>query len=102
MKTTIAALTALLTSASAFAPAKQTASTSVLSETKADLGDLAKKLNPIVNYYDPLGLADREFWGLSNEMTIGFLREAEVKHGRIAMFAFVGYIVHANHITWPW
>jgi len=62
----------------------------------------AEKLNPLVKFYDPLGLSDQEFWGLSNDQTIGFLRESETKHGRIAMFAFVGYIVHANHITWPW
>jgi len=71
-------------------------------ETVDDLKTLSKKLNPLVGYYDPLGLSEAEFWGTSNEATIGFLRESEVKHGRIAMFAFVGYIVHANGITWPW
>jgi len=102
MKITIA--TTLLSTAAAFVPSSTTTSTSSssLCETKADLSTLAKSLNPIVPFFDPLGLADQEFWGQSNEATIGFLRESEVKHGRIAMFAFVGYIVHANHITWPW
>lgn len=71
-------------------------------ETMDDLSALAKKLNPIVPRFDPLGLSTSNFWGTTQEETIGFLRESEVKHGRIAMFAFVGYIVHANGITWPW
>jgi len=97
-------LAALMGSTSAFAPApvSRSASTTAISETKADLQTLAAKANPLVKYFDPLGLADGEFWGTSNESTIGFLRESEVKHGRVAMFAFVGYIVHANGITWPW
>merc|ERR1719456_390547 len=62
----------------------------------------AKALNPPLGFYDPLNLSGGEFWGDSNAATIGFLRESEIKHGRVAMAAFVGYIVHANDIRFPW
>ena len=48
-------------------------------ETQGDLEALAKKLNPVVGFYDPLNLAEGEFWGQTNEQTIGFLRHAEIK-----------------------
>jgi len=101
MKVSLAFL-ALAAGASAFAPAHvQKAHHTVLSESKADLEVLAEKLNPYVKYYDPLSLADKDFWGLGNEATVGFLRHSEIKHGRIAMFAFVGYIVQSNFV-FPW
>ena len=97
-----AILASILSTAVAFAPANSGSKTSALHETKADLVALAEKSNPVLGFYDPLGLADKSFWDQGEEATIGFLRHAELKHGRIAMAAFVGYIVQSNfHFTWP-
>jgi len=98
---------ALSTSAAAYqsvvvnAPTVQRAASTQMMDL-GGLKDQAKQLNPVIGYFDPLNLAEGEFWGDSSEATIGFLRESEIKHGRIAMFGFVGYIVHANGIHWPW
>jgi len=87
--------------ASAFSPATKGRASIPLAETKNDLEVMAKKLNPLVGYYDPLNLVDAAFWGKSDDFTIGWLRQAEVKHGRVAMAAFVGYCVQSN-VHWPW
>merc|ERR1719409_2229146 len=70
-------------------------------ETQADLGVLAKKLNPTIGFWDPFGLATGEVIEKSNEATIGWLRHSEIKHGRVAMAAFVGYVLQSNNFHFP-
>lgn len=55
-----------------------------------------------MGFWDPLNLAEADFWNQGNEATIGWLRHAEIKHGRVAMAAFVGYIFGANKVAFPW
>ena len=40
---------------------------------------MAKQLNPIVGYWDPLNLVDAGYWGRGQEATIGWLRHSEIK-----------------------
>merc|ERR1719333_1140481 len=63
-----------------------------------DMMALAIKQNPVVGFWDPLGIVNEE----TAPETIGWFRHAEIKHGRVAMAAFVGYCVHANGIVFPW
>merc|ERR1719261_1329613 len=88
--------------AAAFAPAAApqgvaTRATSAQMFGKADLEALAKSQNPVLGYWDPIGLANLDLWGQGEEASIAWLRHAEIKHGRIAMAGFVGYIAAANY-----
>jgi len=102
MKTTASILLSLAAAGSAFTgPATSARSSVAVQESQADLEALAGELNPIVKYYDPMRLSGWDLWQQGDEATIGFLRHAEIKHGRVAMFAFVGYCVQSN-FHWPW
>jgi len=100
----------LATGASAFAPSASSGLTTKLysdaapekdGDGLADLKDLSAKLNPTIKFYDPLNLVDVDIYEMGQDASIGFLRHAEIKHGRVAMAAFVGYCVQSN-FHWPW
>jgi len=64
-------------------------------EAKADLEALANSLSPSVGFWNPLNIDD----GYDNEQTTACYRQPEIKHGRVAMAAFVGYCVQAPAVA---
>ena len=94
---------AMMPAASAFTgPVNAGAALRTVGVTMETKEQLATALNPAIGYFDPMGLADADFWSQGNEATWGFLRHAEIKHGRVAMFAFCGYVAQANGAHMPW
>jgi len=89
----------------AYAPtvlrAAPTRAATCMAETAAGLEALAEKCNPKIGFYDPLGIVKKAVEDKSETATLGWYRHAEIKHGRVAMAAFVGYCVQANGITLP-
>ena len=82
----IAALLALFGSAAAFAPVSQTsASTTALSGWK-DTGITAP-----VGFFDPLGFSSGK-----SDTIMNYYRESELKHGRVAMAACLGWFITAG------
>ena len=75
------------------APVPQ-ASGSALHADRAIIGD--DGIQAPVGYFDPLKLAEKV-----NDKTLLWFRAAEIKHCRVAMAAFVGFIVGGTGITWP-
>jgi hypothetical protein len=90
MKVTCLVL-ALASSAAAFAPASQKASTAL----SVAVGDMAGSTAPFKTF-DPLGLAT-----LGSDQTLSWFRAAELKHSRVAMLATTGYLVQGAGIHFP-
>lgn len=80
----IAIIASLIAGAFAFAPAAKKASVST-SLNAVSFDDKPGSLAPL-GYWDPLGLA-------TSEELFDKFRAVELKHGRVAMLAVVGYVV---------
>uniref|UniRef100_A0A7R9VNT5 Plastid light harvesting protein n=2 Tax=Pseudictyota dubia TaxID=2749911 RepID=A0A7R9VNT5_9STRA len=86
MKLAVAAL--LVGSAAAFAPAQTGRATSSLAVSEIELG-----VTEPLGVFDPLGWLETEPEAFERR------RAVERKHGRVAMAAVLGTIVHQNHWT---
>ena len=89
MKTAI--LASLVAATSAFAPAKQAATTTSLNSFENELG-----AQEPLGFYDPLGFVED-----GDQAKFDRLRYVELKHGRISMLAFVGQLVTRAGIHLP-
>merc|ERR1719261_1028991 len=49
-----------------------------------------------------MNMVEYDQFSVGQEASFGFLRQAEIKHGRVAMAAFVGYVIQSNGIHFPW
>merc|ERR1719168_25031 len=78
----------LIATAAAFAPSQQGKASTALNVNELEIG-----VTEPLGVFDPLGWLDTEPEAFERR------RAVERKHGRIAMAAVVGTIVHNNHIV---
>jgi Chlorophyll A-B binding protein len=86
----IASLFALASTAAAFAPASQTRTSMALAGWK---DDMVVGVLPPVGFFDPLGLSKNK-----DDDVMNYYREAELKNGRVAMAACLGWFVTAGGV----
>merc|ERR1719305_2243093 len=77
--------------AAGFAPALQRSSVRMGVESMEGVGPETGNV-----VFDPVGLSK-----LGSDETLAFFRHAELKHGRVAMAAMVGFLFHINHVHFP-
>lgn len=87
----IAALIPLFASASAFAPAATVGKTTSLSMSWKDENFIG--ITAPAGFFDPMGLSE----GKTDEV-MNLYREAELKHGRVAMAACLGWYITAGGV----
>mmetsp|Transcript_43382 Transcript_43382/g.105142 ORF Transcript_43382/g.105142 Transcript_43382/m.105142 type:complete len:199 (+) Transcript_43382:177-773(+) len=97
---TAAVLTSLFATASAFAPAAQTtsttsSSTSLAMSTKADYAD-AVGVTPPLGVFDPFNIIETR-----GDEEFNRFRALEIKHGRVCMLGVVGYLVTYAGVRLP-
>eukprot|EP00536_Pseudo-nitzschia_multiseries_P015185 jgi/Psemu1/246666/estExt_Genewise1.C_8350003 len=91
MKSSIAFLALVVSTVSAFAPPQSSGkSATQVGLTKDEILSTPNTFE-LGKIYDPLGLSE-----LGGDETISWFRHAEVKHGRVAMAAFVGWCATAG------
>jgi hypothetical protein len=96
MKTsTILALAAAVVPAAAFAPANSNSAKSSLDVSKDEILK-SPDTTEFGSIWDPLGLAS-----IGSEETLAWYRHSEIKHGRVAMAAFVGWWAVGAGLRFP-
>ncbi|KAG7342465.1 chlorophyll A-B binding protein [Nitzschia inconspicua] len=80
-------LVSVVGSAAAFAPAKQQQTSSALSAWK---DETVVGITAPMGFFDPLGLSKNK-----DDKTMSLYRESELKHGRVAMAACLGWYLDA-------
>jgi hypothetical protein len=83
-------------------PVHTTRAAVTMGAAQNELMALAEEQNPLLGFWDPLSLTELNFWGQGDDFTVGFLRHSEIKHGRVAMAAVVGYMVQSFGVKFPW
>lgn len=96
MKTsTLLALASAIVPAAAFAPSKSNSAKTSLDISKDEILK-SPDTTEFGKVWDPLGLAQ-----IGSEETLAWYRHSEVKHGRIAMAAFVGWWAVGAGLRFP-